>query len=75
MHFFIFTKVVHWHAHPRVLLRITSLKQKKKHGSNIFRPLHDMEKRELSILVDNIIKGSVWLSIIVDPNVDAETLF
>ena len=33
-----------------------------------------MDEQELSIEVDNIIKGPIWLSTIIDHNVDVESL-
>ena len=39
------------------------------HGSNFFRPLHDLDEEELTVVADNIIKGSIWLSTSVGKNV------
>ena len=73
-----FIKMDPCHAPPKEYAMIIICKTKqnktKQYGSNIFRPLYDMNNRELRITTEKIIQGPFWLSTIVDCKFNANTL-
>ena len=54
---------------PKSINQVDFVQNKiKNHGTNFYRPLHDLDEEELITLVENIIKGSIWISTSVEKN-------